>query len=250
LFKPIRPKEVDNVLKKYHEDQIPYFFKYAKKKEDKEINPNITDCTMHKIMNEIKDNKLIFNSIRRLPKIDYKMFLRDKECLYSNDNINDIYDRENKIYGHNLKLDVDDTNKNNFIIVAEKIKEKLFAIEPDEYKVIQSLVKHLYDNSSTRKKKLLWYLFGEELLNNIKNNIDENKINCMQCGARVVREDLIRYKCKKCREKEIKHLGGKKIIKCADCGKEFEVESKNTKTIRCKCCTNKHRKEWDRDRKR
>jgi hypothetical protein len=41
-----------------------------------------------------------------------------------------------------------------------------------------------------------------------------------------------------------------KIIKCIDCGCDVEVDSKNTKTIRCDECQHEFIKAYDRDRKR
>lgn len=232
-------------MKKYHNDKIPYFFKYAKKKETDKISEEITDCTMHKIMNEIQDTKIMFNSIRKLGKIDYTMFLKNKECTFSNEEINNIYDEENKLYGHNLRIDSEDTNKNNFNVISKSIKDKMLEVEKDEYNIIQSLVKHLYEKNTTRKKKLLWYMFGEELMNNLKDNVDKDTEVCMQCGDRINKDELIRHKCKKCRGEEIKKLGGKKIIKCVDCGKEFEVESMS-RIERCNDCKEKRKKEQKR----
>ena len=40
-----------------------------------------------------------------------------------------------------------------------------------------------------------------------------------------------------------------KTIICCDCGKEFEVDSKNTKTIRCGECQHKYILAYDRGRK-
>ena len=194
-------------------------------------------------MKEIQNTKIMFNSIRKLDKIDYVMFLRNKECTFSNEEINDIYDEENKLYGHNLRIDSEDTNKNNFNVISKSIKDKMLEVEKDEYNIIQSLVKHLYEKNTTRKKKLLWYMFGEELMNNLKDNVNKDTEVCMQCGDRVNKDELIRHKCKKCRGEEIKKLGGEKIIKCVDCGKEFEVESNSNKRERCDECRKKRRLE-------
>ena len=55
-------------------------------------------------------------------------------------------------------------------------------------------------------------MFGEELMNNLKDNIDKDTEVCMQCGDRVNKDELIRHKCKKCRGEEIKKLGGKRLL--------------------------------------
>lgn len=251
LFKPTRPDDVDEILKQYHNLKVPYFFQYAK---DKEYNDNpkdsqvekITNSTMNKIVKEIKDTKVMFTSIGNLDHVNYLMLLKDMDGEYSNKDINDFYNRVNQKYGNNINIDKDNTNKNNIGAISNNIKSKLLEIEPDEDKIIQSLVKHLYGKNSTRKKKLLWYMYGEILVDNLKNNIDENTEVCMKCGKRVIKGDLVRCKCLQCRNDEIKKLGGKKIIKCIDCGIEFEVESNANRKKRCNVC----QIEFDKEKKR
>jgi hypothetical protein len=63
--------------------------------------------------------------------------------------------------------------------------------------------------------------------------------------AQVTDEELIRGKCFKCRQAEIKKLGGKKLIKCVDCGKDVIVESRS-RTCRCEKCAKYERDEHNR----
>lgn len=239
LFKPTRPKKVDEILKKYHNMKVPHFFYYAKD-YDKDKTDKINDSTLNKIVKEIKTNKMMFNSIKNLGQLDYLMLLKDKQDLYSNDDINKKYVEWNRKYGNNLNIDEDDNNKNNIKFISIQLLSELHEIENDDNKIINSLVKFLYKKDSTRKKKLLWYIYGEQLYNNLLENIDDNTEVCMKCGKRVKKGILVNNKCRQCREKEIKC--GVKIIKCIDCGEEFEVSSKNTKTCRCKKCQEKIKK--------
>ena len=137
--------------------------------------------------------------------------------------------------------------KNNIPQITKKFKELLYEVEPDDNKIINSLVKYLYSKPSNKKKKLLWFTYGEELFNNLNNNIDCNTTVCMKCGKRVTGDDIIRNKCQDCRNKEIKELGGKKIIKCLDCGIEFDIDTKNTKAVRCEQCTKIHRNNYQKE---
>ena len=119
-------------------------------------------------------------------------------------------------------------------------------IEPDDDKVLNSLVAFLYKKPSTRKKNLLWYVYGEKIYQNLSENVDHKTI-CHQCGARVD-ETLIRGKCFKCRQEEIKKKGGKKLIVCVDCGKEVLI-SKNSRVERCEKCREYKKKLDQRIRK-
>jgi hypothetical protein len=246
LFKPTRPEEVDKILKEYGRDKVPHFFYYAKDKKMHQVE-DINDSTINKIVKEIKDPRSMFRPLKGLDQVDYLMFLKDKQDNYSNAEINSMFDRWNKKYGNNVNLNEDDdTNKNNLYIVAQEVKKDLNAIEPDDDKVINSLVSFLYKNQSTRKKKLLWYIYGEQLYNNLVENVKDLEQNiCHQCGKRV-NESLIRGKCFKCRQEEIKKLGGKKLIKCIDCGDDIIVDAKSRVT-RCDYCKNKKQLEWQRE---
>lgn len=241
LFKPTRPDEVDQILKKYGRDKVPYFFQYAKDKkysddyEDSQCEP-INDSMINRIVKEIKDPKNMFKYIKNLEKIDYTILLKDRKDYYSNEIVNKVFDRWNKKYGNNVNLNEDDdTNKNNLVQVAQDVKRDLNKVESDDDKVLNTLVTMLYKKPSTRKKKLLWYIYGDKLYENISENLKDDNRNICRCCGRRVEEDLINGKCKKCRDKEIKEKGYK-TIKCIDCGKSVKVKPRDTRTCRCEKC--------------
>lgn len=177
----------------------------------------------------------MFKPMKRLAPINYLLLLKDKKDDFWSDEINMTFDRWNKRYGNNIKVGgEDDTKKNNIQQIAQQVKEDLNKIEPDDDKVLNSLVAFLYKKPSTRKKNLLWYVYGEKIYQNLLENVDHKTI-CRQCGARVD-ETLIRGKCFKCRQEEIKKKGGKKLIVCVDCGKEVVVDSSNKRQCRCEKC--------------
>ena len=207
----------------------------------------INNCTINKISKEIKDNKKMFKPMKRLAPINYLLLLKDKKDDFWSDEINSTFDRWNKRYGNNIKVGgEDDTKKNNIQQIAQQVKEDLNRIEPDDDKVLNSLVAFLYKKPSTRKKNLLWYVYGEKIYQNLSENVDHKTI-CHQCGARVD-ETLIRGKCFKCRQEEIKKKGGKKLIVCVDCGKEVLI-SKNSRVERCEKCREYKKKLDQRIRK-
>ena len=244
LFKPVRPKAVDELIKKYSKLKVPYFFQYAKDKEIEQCE-DINNSMMNRIVKTINENKNMFYSIKNLADVDYLMLLKDKNDFYYNEQINKRFDSLNKKYGNNINIDEDDTNKNNIKIIAKQVRDELEKIEPDRDKVINSLVSFLYKKKSERKKKLLWYVYGEELYHNLCNNVD-NSLICSKCGRRT-NYDLIRGKCHECIEKELK--SGKKEIQCIDCGKTLYVNINNRRTCRCPECQKKYILKYDRQRK-
>ena len=243
LFKPTRPPHVDAILKRYGNQKVPYFFYYAKDKTLAQVEP-INDSTVNKIVNEIKDNRKQFKGIKNLEKVDYTMLLKDKNDFYYNEEINAVFDQWNKKYGNNIKLDEDDNkDKNNLNAVCMQVRFDLNQIEPDDDKVINSLVSFLYKKSSTRKKRLLWYVYGEQLYRNLCENVESKNI-CRNCGKRTD-EELIKGKCSSCRKKEIKKMKGMKTRICIDCGKKFCVSSKSVRE-RCDECLDIYKSELNR----
>lgn len=231
---------------------MPYFFQFAKDKKEKQCE-NVNNSIVNRISKAIKDPKNMFKPIKKLGQIDYHIFIKDMIDNYSNNELNIIFDSWNKKYGNNVKLNEDpDTQKNNLIAIANEVRSDLNKIESDNQKIINSLVKFLYEKPSTRKKKLLWYIYGEELYNNLVENLEASELSstkiCRKCGSRV--DKLVDYKCEVCRKSEIKELGGKKIIKCIDCGKNVEVGSKSRKKNRCDDCQKIYRRLYDAERKR
>lgn len=254
LFKPTRPAHVDEILKRYGKDKVPYFFQYAKDKrysdDEKDSQcEKINNSMINRIVTEIKDPKNMFKPLKGLDKVNYLMLLKDKEDSYFNEEVNKVFDRWNKKYGNNVSFNEDaDTNKNNLITVSQEVKRDLNYIEPDDDKVINSLVSFLYKNQSTRKKKLLWYIYGEQLYRNLSENVKElDKTICHQCGKRV-NENLIRGKCFKCRQEEFKDLKDKKLIKCVECGCDVVVDKASRKT-RCDECAKLERQRIEREKK-
>lgn len=69
---------------------------------------------------------------------------------------------------------------------------------------------------------------------------------CSKCGKLIKQSKRFGDTCKGCQEVNF----GIKIKWCVDCGKEFQVDSRNMTKCRCDECQHEHRKEWDRERKK
>lgn len=221
---------------------MPYFFYYAKDKRLDQVEP-INDCTINRIVKEIKDTKLMFRHFH-LARIDYHVFLKDMEDNYSNEEINKVFDSWNKCYGNNIVFDGDDARRNNIGEVAKDILNELHKIEEDDDKIINSLVAFFYKKPSQRRKKLLWYVFGKQLYENVYNNVGSFTGNiCHECGRRT-KAELINGRCEKCRKKS----NGIYTIHCEICGKEFTP--RNVRMKYCAECNAERLKEYNRLAKR
>lgn len=235
MFKPTRPAFVDDILKNYSKKKNPYFFKYAKGKiEDK--CEKVNNSTVNEITKNINDRPLRFDVVRPMAKVDYKVFLGENASIDRNSVIiiGELYDKLNKSYGSNLKIV--GSKKMNEVPILNYLHEKMDSLGYSREEIINSLVIHLYKKQSSKKKKLLWSLYGDVMIDNLKRNLNTNKVVCMRCGKRVDKDELKNNKCRHCREKEIKETKGMKILKCIDCGEEFEVGSKSRIKVRCDKC--------------
>ena len=74
----------------------------------------------------------------------------------------------------------------------------------------------------------------------------EDYIRCQKCGTLVKNYKNTNKYCKTCGQYQ--PIETKTVI-CVDCGKEFSVDARNMKKIRCDRCQSIYRKEWDRIRK-
>lgn len=74
----------------------------------------------------------------------------------------------------------------------------------------------------------------------------EDYIRCQKCGTLVKNYKNTNKYCKTCGQYQ--PIETKTVI-CVDCGKEFSVDARNMKKIRCDKCQSIYRKEWDRARK-
>ena len=234
LFKPTRPKDVDFILKQYDRAKVPSFFMYAKNKDEQQCEqPN--NSMMNRIMYAINDNRLMFKPIKNLGQVDYRVMLPQHCNSYTNDEINKLYNKCNEEYGNMLNLQEDDFyHGTNLPAIRMQLLDKMRQVVNDDEKILTSLVIHLYSKESVRKKKLLWFMFGEQLYRNIETNVREYNQICLGCGKRTD-EGLVRNRCLCCRSTEIKNLNGKKLIRCAGCGKDLIIESKS-RTKYCNDC--------------
>ena len=239
LYKPERPPEISGIISALTKGDMPYFFQFTKDKNHPVNVQAVNGCTMNRISEGIKDPGRLHLRLKNLGKIDYTMFL-GKETKFTASEINEMFDGINRMYGMNISYDSDDGRNSNISAIVTSAWEKLHEIETDDEKILCSIVKHYYEHSNDKKKKLLWSMFGERMLLNLEQNLSRIKKNyCHKCGRRSD-EELRRGMCRKCREEEAVATG-KKILSCIDCGEEFEVDIRNNRTKRCQVCQAKAR---------
>lgn len=187
LYMPTRPAWVEERIKAITQDKLPHFFIYAKGKSISQVEPK-NNSPVNMLDNIIHTSRLKFNKL--ISKIDVKFLLHDSEFIWDNkyQPIIDLYDYYNQ---HKYVLFNHIDNYNSFteeLYVYQQIRKYLLDLPFSNSIIHDALVWKLYKERNTPNKKTLWGCFGEEIYNNIQNNIkqqwgDSMKV-CPVCGKR------------------------------------------------------------------
>lgn len=207
LYKPEFPHEVNKQISKFTNDKLPAFFEYAKDKDKSQVKKR-NQSFVNKIYDRIP-NKSINTRGMNLGKIDYKVMMENSNIICSKE-VSDLYDELNTQYRYMINMK--DEYVDNLRYVACKIRDEFSEFGYSDETITDMLVEYLYGKGK-RYKQLLWFCYGQYVVNNLEKNIDVKKT---------------------------------KIIQCIACGEWFEVDALNTKTCRCKYCQSIHDREYHR----
>lgn len=263
LYKPTLPSNIKQLLKRTSTKKVPYFFISAKNKKRENVekaNKSVVNILGKRFkgfvfdysqdnLKEFEYRKLLSNPLRfeknRINrKKNYLEFLKE-------------YDRINNSYRFklsNMSVDVS-KEESNYNLVMQEVKDKILAFA-DKYKIHRNLVsdilvEYLYGIKDSRGKAVLWACFGDELVENLKSNLNVSLKTCSQCGKKFYNGYNNQIYCSDNCYKKSKYIPVEtKTLTCVDCGKLFRVQSKNTKAKRCNACQRLFVRQYDRERKR
>lgn len=210
LYKPEFPKQVSENIAYYTKHKLPAFFKYAKDKDKNQIEKR-NNSFVNKIYSRIK-NKPINTRKLKLGELDYRKLMK-RPTLVCSKEVSALYDKRNKEYHY--MIDMKDEYTDNLRYLACSIREQFSQFGYSDETIADMLVEYLYGNNK-RAKQLLWFCYGQYIVNNLENNLNVRKT---------------------------------KYIHCIDCGEWVEADIYSN-AIRCKNCQNEYRKIYYRERKR
>ena len=146
--------------------------------------------------------KIIINpnlrfSAESLGKLDYRMLMcdPDTEVTAEDKPLLDLYYKLSKSVNYRMS---DDGTKNNFNFVYHRVRRQLLETDPNIYHLTDVLVKQLFHIRKAQRKTLFWECFGDVVLENLKENVDQNTIMCAKCGARVLPSHRSQIYCPSC----------------------------------------------------
>lgn len=210
LYKPEFPHEINEQIAKYTNCKLPAFFEYAKDKEKSQVKKR-NESFVNKIYERIP-NKPINTRGLRLDSINYKYMMSNPQIICSKE-VSDLYDELNKQYRYMINMK--DEYIDNLRYIACKIRDEFAQFGYSEETITDMLVEYLYGKGK-RYKQLLWFCYGQYVVNSLERNIEVKKT---------------------------------KFIQCIDCGEWIEVPVNDGMTCRCENCLKIYKRERDRLRK-
>ena len=226
LYKPKRPKEINDKIKEYVNENVPHFFLYAKDKESYQVSKR-NESFVNKLENLISNPRINMRNLK-LGKIDYTLLMSspDIEChteFLKNGRLDEKNSSPLIVKYLELskeccyKIDFTDTSLNSsssksrhdkkFNLIVQKIKTELLNYGYNEQEVADILVKFLYGIKSNKHKMLLWNCYGDIIFQNLSKHIKPKtkSVQCMECGDwfDVVINDNKSCRCEECKKEHI-----------------------------------------------
>lgn len=228
---PTRPELIDTKIKSYTNSPVPYFFKYAKDKEDYQVS-HINNSFVNRL-NAIIPNPRINCRKLGLGDIDYTLLMENPDIEFdvvlgmNNQLIEEesepllakYYELNKKYYNKiglcddNLDLSRCTTSSSlrhalAYKNIAKEIKHELSQFGYTERQVTDILVKYLYGIKQSKRKETLWFCYGKYILESLESNIKRTT----------------------------------KIVECVECGELIETNIYTPATCRCAECRSEHKR--------
>lgn len=207
-YMPERADGFGELISSYTNCKLPAFFEYAKDKEKSQLMKR-NDSFVNKLYQKIP-NKAINTRSMNLGKFDYKVLMRNVNVKCSKE-VSELYDKYNKEYRYMINMK--DEYIDNLRYVACKLRVIFSDTGYSNEIITDMLIEYLYKGKK-RSKQLLWFLYGQNIVNNLENNINVKKtkfIQCVDCGE-WVEVDLMSKSCR-CNDCQIMFRQHYKAIK-------------------------------------
>ncbi len=199
LFKPTRPTEINDNIKSYSSQKLPHFFKYAKDKSDSQILA-VNGSPVNRIKSILSVPKFKFDT-SQIPKFNYRNLMHNKQISLNTDrakNITDNWDMLTSRASRNMMRDSENNEKSgNYDFIFININNKMNDICTDRLYLTDVLVKYLFEKKKTSNKLIFWNIFGDDVAENVENNIDDYTVFCAGCGA-VIKKKIKNSRLKYC----------------------------------------------------
>lgn len=200
----IKGSDIEKAYKAANKLKMPYFFRFAK---DADNVAERNNSTVNLICKRIEDIKTKNYNFSKFINFNPNMLMHNPNIEINKDIITE-YNRLNKEMQKYFFKNDDMENGEIAVAVWEVMQGEFdkFCIEHDVTYTdgVDSILKHIYINDKNCKKSLLFNVFGNVILENLKANIkkplDDGYIICAcpTCRKRVKKENNRQIYCKVC----------------------------------------------------
>ncbi len=199
MFRLTRPKSINNIIQPLSKGKVPRFFLYAKDKKDGQVAP-YTSSPVNRLSKLIYGSRLRFDR-RELGKFDPHMLMHSP--MVPNNEITKQIIEVYQDHAQRMTSTIVRGEDENHITYwpYQKMMDELDSVYGDRRFIVDVLVKHLFIDKRTKRKRMFWECFGGIILDNIRHNLDANSCMCVKCGTRFVRESNRQVMCKDCADK-------------------------------------------------
>lgn len=237
LYKPTRPNHVNEMISSYTRKKTPHFFVYAKDKIESACEPK--NKSVVNMLEDIIENKRMCFTAQDVGKFDYKDMMADKNQYVDPDVIEKFIEMDGSSY-RQISASCNEGDV-DYGYLKYSILAELAILAGSVEKACDMLVKYLFTKKTIAHKSTFWLCFGDIVLENLKNNVPAEMVQCARCGKRMRKSAPNQLYCPRC------VLGiyvpkGDHERKCIDCGIEFPVGAFSSRRVRCEECQRIHRK--------
>lgn len=240
LYKPTRPSDVNEFLRKYTDSKMPFFFKYAKGYAS---HMPINGSLVNKLHKFVKNKRLHF---KEFSTFEHRKLMSDPNVRID-EGLVDLYMKLSREY--HFQINRDENGDDNVSYVRKICKDKLRRSSGSDRLIADILIQYLYGETNSKYKKLLWLCYGDTILENLQRNVDTSMGVCMNCGKRFQKAEPNHQYCDRCFLEKTKRAT--QVVKtCKDCGTAFLVDKSVRNKPRCDRCQAEHRRRYEREKKR
>lgn len=262
LYRPKTPPEWEKRILAATKGKVPYFFQFAKGKQESQVAPRGTGV-VDRLYDAVQIYKFKFNA-SALGYFDYTMLMYDKDIPYGEKEQKLVreFRKASSSMGTSPGLSLYDDD-NQYWLRVKELRKKTLQYGSVQY-VTDVLVRGLFHEHHVRKKSAFWDCFGNTVYENLLNNLPENTRLCLTCGKRIPVGSGSRH-CEACQPREevptvqaaecilcgqkfmtkdfqsgaicpvCQHLRSEKS-RCVECGALLEMRSRGRPSTRCPTC--------------
>ena len=239
LYKPERPKYIHEKITTFTKGNVPHFFIYAKDKLDSQVEET-NKSFVNKLDYKIVNPRINARSIGLKP-INYKMMVGNPNIKCNavfnksgkiNEELSDPlivkYFELNNKYHFKVNMECADVLRGELLNntqlkqdlfykrIANEIRTELSQFGRTDYEIADVLVKLLYHVKPSSHKSVLWFCYGQYIVENLKTHLKSST----------------------------------KAVQCVDCGEWFEINIKDNETCRCNECYSEYRKRYKAEKEK